>query len=89
MHKNTHTHTYINILRYISQHTCIHTHIHTYMCNLSEPQFRTRRLVNGSRVTTYDSFVEFLTERGGEDVQTATLDFEGKNIVIYGNHTKE
>ena len=50
-------------------------------CCVFPDMFRDRRLQSGKRVRTYDQFLEYLLEKGAKK---QTLDFPGRNVVIYG-----
>jgi hypothetical protein len=51
-------------------------------CCVYHKQFPRRRL-DGAPVTTYQQFVAYLTAKAPDRIKTATLDFEGKNLVLY------
>ena len=51
-------------------------------CCVYHKQFPRRRL-DGAPVTTYQQFVAYLTAKAPYRIKTATLDFEGKNLVLY------
>eukprot|EP01134_Creolimax_fragrantissima_P002663 CFRG2663T1 len=52
-------------------------------CCVFHKKFPDRKLMDGTRVTTYNHFIEYLVEKDPETVRVATLDFDGKNKVVY------
>lgn len=52
-------------------------------CCIYSAQFPSRRLVDGSQVTTYEQFLQYLVEKDPENIKIQELDFEGKNKVVF------
>ena len=52
-------------------------------CCVYSSQFRHRRRPGGGAVRNYDELLEYLVAKDPARVRVATLDFEGKNKVVY------
>ncbi|OLP97489.1 hypothetical protein AK812_SmicGene20137 [Symbiodinium microadriaticum] len=52
-------------------------------CCVYAEDFPKRRLPDGRPVTSLDALIEYLTWLGGDDAKVETLQFSGKNVVVF------
>ncbi|KNC75982.1 hypothetical protein SARC_11507 [Sphaeroforma arctica JP610] len=57
-------------------------------CCVFSKQFPKRRLKDGSRVSTYDEYIQYIVEKDPEHIKVETLEFDGKNKVVYRVHNR-
>lgn len=62
-------------------------------CCVYAKLFPERRLKDGTEVTDYNTLIQYLVEKDPENIRVTTLDFEGKNKVVYSlpkrNHSSK